>query len=217
RVRESFKIYDVVRIDHFRGFEAYWEVPYGNPTAEFGVWTKGPGIKLFDAIKKNLGDVNIIAEDLGMMTQGVIDLRDGTGFPGMKILEFAFGDEDGSELPHNYPENCIAYTGTHDNDTVLGWYNKTGSKKEIEKAKKYLNLTYQEGIAKGMIRGIFSSKAVLAVTTMQDWLSLGNETRMNMPSTLGGNWTFRISKKDLTNKLAEEICYMTKLYGRKVD
>ena len=217
RVRESFKIYDVVRIDHFRGFEAYWEIPYGNPTAEFGIWTKGPGMKLFNAIKEALGDVNIIAEDLGMMTQGVIDLREGTGFPGMKILEFAFGDGEGKDLPHNYPENCIAYTGTHDNDTVLGWYNKTGSKKEIEKAKKYLNLTYQEGIAKGMIRGIFASKAILAITTMQDYLCLGNEARMNMPSTLGGNWTWRISKKDLTDKLAKEICSMAKLYGRKVN
>lgn len=214
RVRESFKLYDVVRIDHFRGFEAYWEIPYGNKTAEFGQWTKGPGIKLFDAIKDKLGDVNIIAEDLGMMTDDVIKLRDTTGFPGMKILQFGFGDGDSRDLPHNYPVNCIAYTGTHDNDTVCGWYNVTGSKEEIEKAKKYLNLTYEEGIARGLIRGAWGSPAYLAITTMQDFLGLGNDARMNMPSTLGGNWVWRASSKDLNDKLAKEIYDLTKLYGR---
>ncbi len=214
RVRESFKLYDVVRIDHFRGFEAYWEIPYGNKTAEFGQWTKGPGIKLFNAIKDNLGDVNIIAEDLGMMTDDVIELRDKTGFPGMKILQFGFGGEDSVDLPHNYHANCVAYTGTHDNDTNCGWYNVTGSKNEIEKAKKYLNLTYEEGISRGLIRGVWGSQAYLAITTMQDFLGLGNEARMNLPSTLGGNWTWRASKKDLNDKLAEEIFELTRLYGR---
>ncbi|WP_291648830.1 4-alpha-glucanotransferase [Clostridium sp.] len=214
RVRESFKLYDVVRIDHFRGFEAYWEIPYGNKTAEFGQWTKGPGIKLFNAIKSKLGDVNIIAEDLGMMTDEVIELRDTAGFPGMKILQFGFGEGDSRDLPHNYPVNCVAYTGTHDNDTVCGWYNVTGSKKEIEKAKKYLNLTYEEGIARGLIRGVWGSPAYLAITTMQDLLGLGNDARMNMPSTLGGNWIWRASAKDINNKLAEEIYDLTKLYGR---
>ena len=214
RVRESFKLYDVVRIDHFRGFEAYWEIPYGNKTAEFGQWTKGPGIKLFNAIKDKLGDVNIIAEDLGMMTDEVIELRDTTGFPGMKILQFGFGEGDSRDLPHNYPVNCVAYTGTHDNDTVCGWYNVTGSKKEIEKAKKYLNLTYEEGIAKGLIRGVWGSPAYLAITTMQDLLGLGNDARMNMPSTLGGNWVWRASSKDFNDKLAKEVYDLTKLYGR---
>ncbi|MPM01023.1 4-alpha-glucanotransferase [bioreactor metagenome] len=132
----------------------------------------------------------------------------------MKILQFGFGGEDGRDLPHNYPINCVAYTGTHDNDTVCGWYNVTGSKKEIEKAKRYLNLTYEEGIAKGLIRGVWGSPAYLAVTTMQDFLGLGNSARMNMPSTLGGNWMWRASKKDFSEKLAKEIYSLTKLYGR---
>ncbi|WP_099346004.1 4-alpha-glucanotransferase [Clostridium tertium] len=214
RVRESFKLYDVVRIDHFRGFEAYWEIPYGNKTAEFGQWTKGPGIKLFNAIKDKLGDVNIIAEDLGMMTDEVIELRDTTGFPGMKILQFGFGEGDSRDLPHNYPVNCVAYTGTHDNDTVCGWYNVTGSKKEIEKAKRYLNLTYEEGISRGLIRGVWGSPAYLVITTMQDFLGLGNDARMNMPSTLGGNWVWRASSEAFDDKLAKEIYDLTKLYGR---
>ncbi|WP_460292695.1 4-alpha-glucanotransferase [Clostridium tertium] len=214
RVRESFKLYDVVRIDHFRGFEAYWEIPYGNKTAEFGQWTKGPGIKLFNAIKDKLGDVNIIAEDLGMMTDEVIELRDTTGFPGMKILQFGFGEGDSRDLPHNYPVNCVAYTGTHDNDTVCGWYNVTGSKKEIEKAKRYLNLTYEEGISRGLIRGAWGSPAYLAIATMQDFLGLGNDARMNMPSTLGGNWVWRASSEAFDDKLAKEIYDLTKLYGR---
>ena len=214
RVRESFKLYDVVRIDHFRGFESYWEVPYGDKTAENGKWTKGPGIKLFKVIKEKLGDVEIIAEDLGVMTEEVIKLRDDTGFPGMKILQFAFGGEDSEYLPHNYPINCVAYTGTHDNDTVCGWYNSTGSKEEIEKSKKYLNLTYEEGIAKGFIRGVWGSRAYLAVTTMQDFLSLGKEARMNFPSTLGGNWVWRAREKDINDKLAKEIYDLTKLYNR---
>jgi 4-alpha-glucanotransferase len=214
RVRESFKLYDVVRIDHFRGFEAYWEVPYGDETAENGKWTKGPGIKLFKAMKEKLGDVKIIAEDLGFMTEEVIKLRDDTGFPGMKILQFAFGGEDSGDLPHNYPVNCVAYTGTHDNDTVCGWYNSTGSKEEVEKAKKYLNLTYEEGIARGLIRGVWGSTAYLAVTTMQDLLGLGNEARMNFPSTLGGNWIWRVREKDINDKLAKEIYNLTKLYNR---
>lgn len=213
RMRESFKLYDVVRIDHFRGFESYYEVPYGNKTAEFGEWKKGPDIKLFKAIKESLGEINIIAEDLGYMTDEVIEMREATGFPGMRILQFAFGDGDSHDLPHNYIENCVAYTGTHDNETIMGWYNSVGEK-ERKKAIKYLNLTYEEGIAKGMLRGIWSSKAYLAIATMQDLLSLGKEARMNIPSTLGGNWTWRVSKKDINDKLAEELYEMTELYGR---
>ena len=214
RMRESFKMYDVVRIDHFRGFESYYEIPYGDKTAEFGTWVKGPDIHLFNAIKEALGDVNIIAEDLGNVTDEVIALREATNFPGMRILQFAFGDGDSIDLPHNHVENCVVYTGTHDNDTIMGWYNESSSKKEREKAKKYLNLTYEEGIAKGMIRGIWSSKAYLAIAQMQDFLALGNEARINVPSVLGGNWIWRLRKEDLTEKLAKEIYEMTKLYGR---
>ena len=139
-------------------------------------------------------------------------MREATGF-GMRILQFAFGDGDSHDLPHNYIENCVAYTGTHDNETIMGWYNSVGEK-ERKKAIKYLNLTYEEGIAKGMLRGIWSSKAYLAIATMQDLLSLGKEARMNIPSTLGGNWTWRVSKKDINDKLAEELYEMTELYGR---
>ena len=214
RMRESFKMYDVVRIDHFRGFESYYEIPYGAKTAEFGTWVKGPDIHLFNAIKEALGDVDIIAEDLGNMTDEVEKLREATNFPGMKILQFAFGDGDSTDLPHHHVENCVVYTGTHDNDTIMGWYNESSSEKEREKAKKYLNLTHEEGIAKGMIRGIWSSKAYLAIAQMQDFLGLGNEARMNIPSVLGGNWIWRMRKEDLTEKLAKEIYEMTKLYGR---
>lgn len=214
RMRESFKMYDVVRIDHFRGFESYYEIPYENKTAEFGTWVKGPDIHLFNAIKEALGDVNIIAEDLGNVTDEVIELREATNFPGMRILQFAFGGEDSIDLPHNYVENCVTYTGTHDNNTIIGWYNEASSKKDREKAKKYLNLTYEEGIAKGMIRGIWSSKAYLAIAQIQDFLSLGNEARINVPSVLGGNWIWRVKKEDINNKLAIEIYNMSKLYGR---
>lgn len=214
RVRESFKIYDVVRIDHFRGFESYWEVPYGDKTAENGKWTKGPGIDLFKAIKDKLGDVEIIAEDLGFMTKEVIDLRDSTGFPGMKILQFAFGGEDSGDLPHNYPVNSIAYTGTHDNDTFRGWFEVTGNREDVEYSKKYLKLTEEEGYNWGFIRGVWSSVSHTAIALMQDFLNLGNEARINYPSTLGGNWQWRVKYDALTDELAEKIYDITKLYGR---
>ncbi|GAB6169387.1 4-alpha-glucanotransferase [Clostridium carnis] len=213
RIRESLKLYDVVRIDHFRGFESYWEIPYGEKTAINGKWIKGPAIKLFNAIKEELGEVDIIAEDLGMLTDEVIDFRNKTGFPGMKVLQFAFGG-DGSYLPHNYTKNCVVYTGTHDNDTICGWYDVTASKNEVYNAKEYLSLNYEEGIARGFIRGAFGSVAYLAITTMQDFLALGNEARMNLPSTLGKNWKWRARKKYFTQELSESIYKLTKIYGR---
>ena len=148
------------------------------------------------------------------MTKEVRDLRDTTGFPGMKILQFAFGGEDSTDLPHNYPVNCVAYTGTHDNDTVMGWYNSSEGSEELKKAKKYLNLTYEEGITRGFIRGIWGSTAFLAITTMQDLLGLGKEARMNFPSTLGGNWVWRAKESDINDKLAKELYEITKLYNR---
>ena len=214
RMRESLKLYDMVRIDHFRGFESYWQVPYGDETAENGEWVKGPGIKLFSAIKDALGDVNIIAEDLGFMTDEVIEFRNETGFPGMKVLQFGFGGEDSTDLPHNYVNNSVAYTGTHDNDTVLGWFKNNTSKKEIKKAKEYLSLNEEDGISFGFIRGIWRSVSFLSIATMQDLLGLGSEARMNIPSTLGGNWEWRIRSGQLTNDLAKKIYDLTKLYGR---
>ncbi|MDD6795153.1 MAG: 4-alpha-glucanotransferase [Clostridiaceae bacterium] len=215
RVKESLKLYDVLRIDHFRGFESYWEIPYGDKTAINGKWTKGPGIDLFNEIKKQLGEVDIIAEDLGFLTEDVREFLKETGFPGMKVLEFAFdGDSDDLFLPHNYIRNCIAYTGTHDNDTFLGWYEKTGSKKATKRAKRYLGLNGKEGVNFGFIRGIWSSVADTAIAQMQDFLNLGNECRMNYPSKLGGNWMWRVEKKDLNNQLAKKIYKLTKMYGR---
>ena len=214
RIRESFKLYDVVRIDHFRGFESYWEIPYGDETAENGKWVKGPGNKLFNAIKNELGEVDIIAEDLGFMTDEVINFRKETGFPGMKVLQFGFGGEDSVDLPHNYFENSVAYTGTHDNETVKGWMETNKLSKEFEKAKKYLALNEDEGYTYGFIRGVWSSVSCLALATMQDFLDLDNEARMNIPSTIGGNWQWRMKENQLTDELSTKIYNMTKLYGR---
>lgn len=214
RIRESFKIYDVVRIDHFRGFESYWEIPYEDKTAINGKWIKGPGNKLFDAIKNELGEVDIIAEDLGFMTDEVVEFRKETGFPGMKVLQFGFGGEESVDLPHHYYENSVAYTGTHDNDTVRGWLETTGSKKEVDKAKKYCLLNEEEGYNFGFIRAIWSSVSYLSIATMQDLLDLGNESRMNLPSTIGINWKWRMENNKLTKELEEKIYNITKLYGR---
>ena len=215
RVRESFKLYDILRIDHFRGFEAYWQIPYGDETAVNGEWVKGPGIKLFNAIKEELGEVNVIVEDLCYLTQEVIDFRDETGFPGMKVLQFAFDSREESDyLPHNYPVNSIAYTGTHDNDTFRGWFEVTGNREDVEYSKKYLKLTEEEGYNWGFIRGVWSSVSHTAIALMQDFLNLGNEARINYPSTLGGNWQWRVKYDALTDELAEKIYDITKLYGR---
>lgn len=214
RIAYSFELFDTLRIDHFRGFEDYWEIPFGEQTAINGQWTKGPGRKLFDAIKEALGDVDIIAEDLGFLTEEVEQLRLYTGFPGMKILQFAFDSrEDSNYLPHMYDFNCIAYTGTHDNETVLGWLETC---KEDDKlfVIDYLKLTKEEGYAWGLIRGAWSSTANLAIAQMQDFLALGTEARMNIPSTLGGNWIWRASQDQFTDPLAEKIAAMTKLYRR---
>ena len=218
RIKESLKLYDIVRIDHFRGFEAYWEIPFGDTTAERGKWVKGPGIELFDAIKAELGEIAIIAEDLGYLTQEVIDFRNETGYPGMKILQFAFDTREESDyLPHNYKKNCIVYTGTHDNDTIMGWVNTTGVKKDVDFAKKYLKLDKREGYHWGFIRGAWSSTGNVAIAPMQDFLGLGNEARMNLPSTVGSNWKWRMKKETLNNALSGKIYELTKRYGRLKD
>lgn len=215
RIRQSLNLYDVLRIDHFKGFESYWSIPYGDSTAENGEWVKGPGIKVFNAIKDELGEVNIIAEDLGTLTKETIKLRNDTGFPGMKILTFAF-DTDSSNpfLPHNYEKNFIVYTGTHDNDTIRGWMETTAPKEEVKKAIEYLGLNKEEGYNWGFIRGAWSSIADISIAQMQDFLNLGNEARINLPSTLGNNWRWRIKKSAFTDNLAEKIYKFTKTYGR---
>ncbi|QXM06385.1 4-alpha-glucanotransferase [Crassaminicella indica] len=214
RIRGSMKLYDVLRIDHFRGFESFWEVDYGEKTAVNGKWVKGPGIKLFNAIKEALGDIDIIAEDLGFLTKDVVDFREATGYPGMKVLQFAFDTREESDyLPHNYDKNCVVYTGTHDNDTVCGWFENT-KKSDVDFAIKYLNLNEEEGYNWGFIRGAWSSVGILAVAQLQDFLGLGSEARMNIPSTIGGNWQWRVKKELLTDELARKIYDITKLYGR---
>lgn len=214
RIKGNINLYDVTRIDHFRGFESFWQIPYGEPTAVNGKWVKGPGIKLFNAVKEVLGEVDIIAEDLGYLTQEVIDFRDASGYPGMKVLEFAFDTREESDyLPHNYEKNCIVYTGTHDNDTVMGWFENT-QKSDTDFAKRYLKLNKKEGYNWGFIRGALSSVGNLAIAQMQDYLGLGSEARMNIPSTLGGNWLWRVKREYLSHKLAKKINKITKLYGR---
>lgn len=214
RIKGNIILYDVTRIDHFRGFESFWQIPYGEETAVNGEWVKGPGMKLFNEIKEALGEVKIIAEDLGYLTEEVTKFRSVTGYPGMKVLEFAFDTREESDyLPHNYDKNCVVYTGTHDNDTVMGWFENT-KKSDVNFAKRYLKLNKKEGYNWGFIRGALSSVGNLAVAQLQDYLALGSEARMNIPSTLGGNWQWRVKKEDLTNKLAEKINKMTKLYGR---
>ncbi|OCA99511.1 4-alpha-glucanotransferase [Clostridium beijerinckii] len=218
RIRQSLNLYDVLRIDHFKGFESYWSIPYGDLTAENGEWVKGPGIKVFNAIKDELGEVNIIAEDLGTLTEETIKLRNDTGFPGMKILTFGF-DSDSSNpfLPHNYEKNFIVYTGTHDNDTVRGWIEKTAPKEEVQRAIMYLGLNKEEGYNWGFIRGAWSSIANISIAQVQDFLNLGNEARINLPSTLGNNWRWRVKKDVLTDQLAEKIHQITRTYGRSAN
>lgn len=214
RTRASFEIYDMVRIDHFRGFEAFWEIRNGSENAVKGKWSKGPNYKLFEKIKEELGDLDIIAEDLGFLTEEVFDLIRKTGYPGMKVLQFAFdAREESNYLPHTYDRNCVVYTGTHDNDTVMGWFKNVKSE-DLIYAGKYLKLSFEEGINWGFIRGAFSSVADLCIIPMQDFLGLGEEARMNIPSTLGNNWTWRMEEGALTDRLAEKIAKLTRMYGR---
>lgn len=215
RIKQSLRLYDVLRLDHFRGFEAFWAVPNGEKTARNGKWVKGPGMKLFDALNEKFEDLQIIAEDLGFLTEETVKLKKDAGFPGMKVLEFAFGgDSKNTYLPHNYENSCVAYTGTHDNDTVKGWIETTGNKEHVEKAIEYLNLTKEEGYNWGIIRGVWSSVADTSIGLMQDFLNLGNEARMNMPSTLNNNWSWRAKSDVFTDELANKIYRITKMYGR---
>lgn len=216
RLRESFKIYDIVRIDHFRGFESYWEIPAGSDTAAPGKWVKGPGYKLFVAVKEELGDLNIIAEDLGFMTDEVIELRESTGFPGMKILQFAFNPDDESiDSPHLAPNNSVMYTGTHDNNTVLGWYRNEIDDPTREYLARYTNRKEYESVPHAMLRTVFASVSFMAIATMQDLLELDGSARMNFPSTLGGNWSWRMTADQLTPAVEQELLDFTTIYRRE--
>lgn len=200
RMEHCFCLYDVVRIDHFRGFDEYFSIPYGEKTAVNGHWEKGPGIDLFAGIRKALGERAVIAEDLGYMTDSVRKLVSDSGFPGMKVLEFAFDSRDtgcaSDYLPHNYIENCVAYTGTHDNETITGWF-ATISKEEKNMAREYIcdKYTPQKYLYKSFISVIMASKANLCVVPMQDYMGLDNKSRINQPSTIGNNWKWRVKEE----------------------
>ena len=214
RVKANLSTCDIIRIDHFRGFDEYWAVPYGDKTAENGTWCPGPRTDLFNAIKNELGELPIIAEDLGTMTQGVIDLREATGFPGMKILGFAFDSkEENDYLPHTYTKNCVVYTGTHDNDTLIGWFTKA-NEDDKQFARNYLNSRSDDEIHWDAIRGAWSSVASMAIAPIQDFLGLGSEARINTPGVAAGNWQWRLKDGVLTDELAERIAKLTKVYSR---
>lgn len=214
RIEATVKLYDVIRIDHFRGFDSYYAIPAMDETARNGYWKQGPGMDLFWNLEQKLGKLPIIAEDLGFLTDSVRKLLWDSGFPGMKVLQFAFGSRDGSDyLPHNYPNHCVAYCGTHDNDTNMGWI-KTTAKEQQKFAKEYLNLTKEEGYSWGMMRGIWASAADMVIVTMQDLLEIGSEGRLNEPSTLGENWTWRMKAKAIDARLTSRLYKYTQMYGR---
>lgn len=214
RVEFSSKIFDVLRIDHFRGFEAYWSIPAADKTAKGGKWVQGPGNALFSALEKKLGKLPIIAEDLGFMTEGVKKLLKKTGFPGMKVLEFAFDPEGNSEyLPHNIGKNSVAYIGTHDNEPALLWLDNVSEETKIF-AVKYMNLTEEEGYNWGFIRTLLACSADTAIIQMQDLLGLSKGTRMNTPSVVSGNWEWRMRAECVNDWLAGIIRKKTSLYRR---
>ncbi len=214
RIAHCYELYDVVRIDHFRGFDEYYAIPYGNVTAEHGKWEKGPGYDLFKVMKEKLGNKAVIAEDLGFLTPSVIKLVKRTGYPGMKILQFAFDSREESDyLPHNYERNSVVYTGTHDNDTTLGWLNAM-NRKDRSFARRYLGIRSNRDVQWEFIRAALSSVSDTAIIPMQDYLGLGSEARINTPSTLGDNWKWRMTQGQLTDELAEKIYKMSKMYGR---
>jgi 4-alpha-glucanotransferase len=226
RFRAVLKMVDLVRLDHFRGFEAYWEVPMPAATAEHGQWVKGPGSKLFRVAREVLGELPLVAENLGVITPEVEAIRGEFGFPGMSVLQFAFGNDPQAPTfrPHNYPREVVAYTGTHDCDTTVGWWSSEGRgedtrsaediRKEHDTTRRYLNTDGHE-IHWSFIRTLLASVADTVLVPLQDVLGLGSRARMNQPATLGGNWRWRYAKNQLTPEIAERLKEMTKLYERR--
>lgn len=215
RLKASMELYDVIRLDHFRGFEAYWEIPAEALTAKEGHWVKGPGIKFFEKVQKELTSLEIIAEDLGYITKDVIEMLRYTGYPGMKVLQFAFdGNAENEHLPHHYKRNSIAYVGTHDNDTALGWYLDAATQNKRAQMNTYLNRCTDEHVANALNRTIAASVSKIAIYTMQDLLLLGNEARMNTPATIGDNWNWRMKKDAITKDVEEKLLNLTKTYFR---
>ena len=215
RLAAAGQMYDVIRLDHFRGFEAYWSVPYGHKTARYGKWVKGPGLSFVKALKKGLPNLPLIAEDLGFLTQEVLDLRDSGGWPGMKVLQFAFDPKEPSDyLPHTYIQNSVCYTGTHDNMTMRQWF-ETASEEEADFAVRYMALTKKEGYVWGAIRTALASVSDTCIIQMQDYLNLDGKARMNFPGTLSdSNWTWRAKDGIINENLAKKIRELTHRYAR---
>ncbi len=218
RMRAALKRFDIVRMDHFRGFAACWEIPAGAPTAEEGSWVDAPGKELFEALTTELGDLPIIAEDLGVITPDVDQLRDEFNFPGMRVLQFAFGsDRKNIHLPHNYPANVVAYTGTHDNDTAIGWFSRISADETYAAERKfcleYLNSSGEE-IHWDFIRAVSASAANTAIIPLQDVLGLGSDARMNVPNSVKGNWLWRVTAGALTDEIVTNLASLTKTHNR---
>lgn len=214
RIGYCYQLYDVLRIDHFRGFDEYYAIPYGDKTAEHGHWEKGPGMDLFRVMKERLGEKAVIAEDLGFLTESVLQLVKETGFPGMKVLQFAYDSGAGNAyLPHNYKRNCVVYTGTHDNDTMQHWYEST-NKTAHKYSKEYLAISEDGKAYEAFARAALSSIADICIIPIQDYMGLGGEARVNTPSTLGDNWKWRLKKGALTGKLANHMKELAVQYGR---
>lgn len=214
RLRAAGRLYDVVRLDHFRGFEAYWSVPYGETTARNGRWVKGPGMDFIRTVREQLPQIRLIAEDLGFLTPEVLKLRDDAGLPGMKVLEFAFDSREPSDyLPHTYHKNTVCYIGTHDNMTARQWL-ETAEDGVREYAAAYMGLTEKEGYVWGVIRTALSSVSDLCVIQIQDCLNLGGDARMNCPGTSRDNWAWRMLPASYDDALAQKLRELTQLYGR---
>lgn len=217
RIKAATALFDITRIDHFRAFDTYYAIPFPAENAIGGSWKEGPGIEFFNLMNQQIDNVEIVAEDLGDLTPGVKQLLLDCGYPGMKILEFAFGSGNDNEyLPHLYTENCVVYTGTHDNDTVMGWRAEADDA-TLAHAYDYCQLNDAEGFNWGIIRTAYQSCAKYAIIPMQDLLSLGSEARINTPSTLGGNWEWRIDANALTDELADKLTNMVNTYNRLED
>ena len=213
RVRTNLRLADVIRLDHFRGFASYWEIPAAEPTAVHGRWMPGPGLPLFDAIRDALGGLPLIAEDLGFITDDVHELRKAVGLAGMKVLQFGFGEDDSPHLPHHYDALTVAYSGTHDNDTARGWFEQLGDE-ERARATLYLGVTSADQAPWAMIRTAYTSVAEMAIIPIQDVLSLGSEARMNTPGHSHDNWSWRLSATALTREHSERLRHLTVITGR---
>lgn len=214
RIDQATALFDVIRIDHFRGFDSFYAIPAGRPDAKIGRWEQGPGISFFRRMRECIGEKEIIAEDLGFLTDSVRDMVRRSGYPGMKVLQFAFDSRGDSDyLPYHYGPECVVYTGTHDNDTILGWIEHA-PEVDIAFAKRYLGLSEEEGVHWGVMRGALESVGALAILTMQDILGLDGRARMNTPSTVGCNWMWRMRAEAITPELAQKLREYTATYGR---